>query len=128
MSWSLSSMFDQLPPCPECSEPYTYVQGTLLVCPMCAYEWTLASDTDDESLSEASEAIRDAVGNPLADGDAVTVVKGLKIAGSGGGTIKVGTKAKSIRLLDQPVNGHDIEAAVPGLGRIYLKSSVVKKA
>ncbi|PME07547.1 phosphonoacetate hydrolase [Corynebacterium ulcerans] len=128
MSCNLSSMLDQLPPCPECSEPYTYEQGALLVCPMCAYEWTLASSNDDESSSTEDKGIRDAVGNLLADGDSVTVVKGLKIAGSGGGTIKVGTKVKSIRLLDQPVNGHDIDASVPSLGRIYLKSSVVKKA
>lgn len=98
------------------------------MCPMCAYEWTLVADNDDESSSAEDKGIRDAVGNLLADGDSVTVVKGLKIAGSGGGTIKVGTKVKSIRLLDQPVNGHDIDASVPSLGRIYLKSSVVKKA
>lgn len=121
-------MSDQLPPCPECSDSYTYEQGALLVCPMCAHEWTPASDGDDESLSVDDGDIRDAVGNLLVDGDAVTVVKGLKVAGSGGGTIKVGTKVKSIRLLDQPVNGHDIDASVPSLGRIYLKSSVVKKA
>ncbi|AKP08409.2 Phosphonoacetate hydrolase [Corynebacterium pseudotuberculosis] len=128
MSCNLNLMFDQLPPCPECSESYTYEQGALLVCPICAYEWTLASDNDDKSLSAESEGIRDAVGNLLVDGDAVTVVKGLKISGGGGGAIKVGTKAKNIRLLDPPVNGHDIDASVPSLGRIYLKSSVVKKA
>ncbi|MGO2025143.1 zinc ribbon domain-containing protein YjdM [Brevibacterium aurantiacum] len=121
-------MSDQLPSCPECSESYTYEQGALLVCPMCGHEWTPASDSDDESSSAEGEVIRDAVGNLLADGDAVTVVKGLKVAGSGGGTIKVGTKVKSIRLLEQPVNGHDIDASAPSLGRIYLKSSVVKKA
>lgn len=58
----------------------------------------------------------------------MTVVKRLKVADIGGGAIKVGTKVKSIRLLDQPVNGHDIDASMPSLGRIYLKSSVVKKA
>lgn len=98
------------------------------MCPMCGHEWTPASDSYDDSLPADDEGIRDAVGKLLADGDAVTVVKGLKVAGSGGGTIKVGTKVKSIRLLEQPVNGHDIDAAVPGFGRIYLKSSVVKKA
>lgn len=113
-----------LPPCPECSEAYTYEQGALLVCPMCGHEWS--PDEGDESASDDG-VMRDAVGNVLADGDAVTVVKGLKVAGSGGSTIKVGTKVKSIRLLDEPVNGHDIDAAVPGIGRIYLKSSVVKK-
>ena len=120
-------MSDQRPPCPECSESYTYQQGALLVCPMCGHEWSPASDSDAESSTADDGGVRDAVGNPLVDGDAVTVVKGLKVAGSGGGTIKVGTKVKSIRLLDQSVNGHDIDASVPSLGRIYLKSSVVKK-
>lgn len=109
-----------------CAATYTYEQGALLVCPMYAHEWS--PDAEDESSSAHDEGIRDAVGNLLADGDAVTVVKGLKVAGSGGGTIKVGTKVKSIRLLDEPVNGHDIDASVPSHGRIYLKSSVVKKA
>lgn len=45
----------------------------------------------------------------------------------GGNTIKQGSKAKSISLLDIPVNGHDIEARVEGFGTIYLKSSLVKK-
>lgn len=121
-------MSDQLPPCPECSESFTYEQGALLVCPMCAHEWSPAADSDDRSSSADDGGVRDAFGNLLVDGDAVTVVKGLKVAGSGGGVIKVGTKVKSIRLLEQPVNGHDIDASVPSLGRIYLKSSVVKKA
>ncbi len=114
-----------LPPCPECSEPYTYEQGPLLVCPMCGFEGT--AEIDDES-PVAAGVVRDAVGNGLADGDTVTIVKGLKVSGGGGGTIKVGTKVKGIRLLDEPVNGHDIDATVPGFGRMQLKSSVVKKA
>jgi protein PhnA len=122
-------MSDQvtLPPCPECSEAYTYEQGALLVCPMCGHEWTPGADDDDDT-SAADGVVRDAVGNVLADGDTVTIVKGLKVSGGGGGAIKVGTKVKGIRLLDEPVNGHDIDATVPGFGRMQLKSSVVKKA
>lgn len=92
---------------------------------MCGLEWP-ADATD--GAGESSGVVRDAVGNELADGDTVTIVKGLKVAGSGGGTIKVGTKVKGIRLLAEPVNGHDIDASVPGFGRMQLKSSVVKKA
>lgn len=114
-----------LPPCPECAEAYSYEQGSLLVCPMCGHEW--AAKVDGES-SSSDDVVRDAVGNELVDGDTVTIVKGLKVSGSGGGTIKVGTKVKGIRLLDEPVNGHDIDATVPGFGRMQLKSSVVKKA
>ena len=76
----------------------------------------------------APAAIRDAVGNELADGDTVTVVKDLKVKGGGGGVVKVGTKVQGIRLIDDGVDGHDIDATVPGFGRMQLKSSVVKKA
>ena len=56
-------MTDSLPPCPECSSVYTYELGALLVCPECAHEWAAAPE------DEAPEsAIRDSVGNVLADG------------------------------------------------------------
>ena len=38
-----------------------------------------------------------------------------------------GTKVKSISLLDDPVNGHDISCKIDGFGCIYLKCSVVWK-
>lgn len=69
--------------------------------------------------------IRDAVGNALADGDTVTVIKDLKIKGSSS-KIKVGTKVTNIRLIDG-VGDHDIDCKVPGVGPMQLKSSVVKK-
>ena len=123
-------MSDSLPPCPECGEAYAYEQGALLVCPMCGHEWNPDSATEpDASTPEAHESsvIRDAVGNELADGDTVTVVKDLKIKGGGGGVVKVGTKVQGIRLIDDGVDGHDIDANVPGFGRMQLKSSVVRK-
>lgn len=116
-----------LPACPECSESYTYEQGAFLVCPMCGHEWSAESAASEETPGEGA-GIRDAVGNALADGDTVTIVKGLKVSGGGGKSIKAGTKVKGIRLLDEPVDGHDIDATVPGFGRMRLKSSVVKKA
>lgn len=116
-------MSDALPACPECAENYTYEQGALLVCPMCGHEWS----PEEAAAAEEAAVFRDAVGNELADGDTVTIVKDLKVKGAGGGTLKVGTKVKGIRLLDEAVDGHDIDATVPGFGRMKLKSSVVKK-
>lgn len=113
----------ELPPCPQCNEPYTYADGSLLVCPMCAHEWS----AEDVADSAAADVISDAVGNPLADGDTVTVVKTVKIKGGGGGVIKSGTKVKGIRLITDGVGDHDIDATVPGFGKMQLKSSVVKK-
>ena len=30
----------ELPNCPKCGSPYTYEDGTMLVCPECAHEWS----------------------------------------------------------------------------------------
>lgn len=119
-------MSDQLPNCPQCDSEYTYESGQLLACPMCGHEWA-PGDTTDTSGDEApaQPVVRDAVGNELVDGDDVTLVKSLKV--KGGGDIKIGTKVRGIRLLDVPVDGHDIDARVQGAGQMYLKSSVVKK-
>ena len=72
--------------------------------------------------------MKDSVGNVLNDGDAITVVKTIKVKGGGGGTIKAGTKVRNIRLITDGVGEHDIDATVPGFGRMQLKSSIVKKS
>ncbi|MFE5285539.1 zinc ribbon domain-containing protein YjdM [Nocardia sp. NPDC056611] len=113
-------MSDSLPPCPACSSEYTYEVGGLLTCPECAHEWT----AETEAAAEDG-VIRDAVGNVLADGDTVTVIKSLKVKGSPTG-IKAGTKVRNIRLV-QGVGDHDIDCKVDGIGAMQLKSSVVKK-
>jgi protein PhnA len=118
-----------LPPCPECGSEFTYEDGALLTCPMCGHEWALSDSSSDTEMEEsAARAVRDAVGNILADGDTVTVIKDLKVKGASGGSIKVGTKVTSIRLISDGVGDHDIDARVPGFGPMQLKSSVVKKA
>lgn len=94
--------------------------GALLVCPECAHEW------EPTSAEESAErVIKDAVGNVLADGDTVTIVKDLKVKGSPT-AIKVGTKVRNIRLIEG-VGDHDIDCKVDGFGPMQLKSSVVKK-
>ena len=104
-----------LPNCPKCSSEYTYEDGSMLVCPMCAHEWSPAAE------AEAAEAnvIRDANGNILADGDTVTVIKDLKVKGSSS-AIKQGTKVKGIRLVHDSANGHDIDCKIDG-NSIYIK-------
>ena len=109
-----------LPNCPECKSEYTYEDGNMLVCPMCAHEW--ATQTEEEI-----QVIKDAVGNILHDGDSVTVIKDLKVKGSSS-SIKVGTKVKSIRLIFDAPDDHDIDCKIDGFGAMKLKSSVVKKA
>lgn len=119
-------MSDALPLCPNCSSDLAYEMGSLLVCPMCAHEWS-PSEADAAAEAEQNAAvIKDAFGTPLADGDTVSIVKDLKVKGSPT-SIKVGTKVRNIRLVDG-VGDHDIDCKVDGFGQMQLKSSVVKKA
>ncbi|MGW4162561.1 zinc ribbon domain-containing protein YjdM [Streptomyces sp. NPDC004788] len=118
-------MNENLPPCPKCSSAYTYEMGALLVCPECGHEWSATTDAPGDAAG-GEKVIKDSVGNVLADGDTVTVVKTLKVKGSPTG-IKAGTKVRNIRLVDG-VDGHDIDCKVDGFGPMQLKSSVVKKA
>lgn len=124
-------MSDQLPPCPVCGEAFAYEQGAHLVCPMCDHDWVLDEVPDIDSAHAGAAfkdaAVRDSVGNVLADGDTVIVATTVKVKGGGGGVIKAGTKVRGIRLISDGVGDHDIDANVPGLGRMQLKSSVVKK-
>ncbi|KAM9861647.1 zinc ribbon domain-containing protein YjdM [Leucobacter sp. BZR 635] len=119
------------PPCPECGSEFSYESGALLACPMCGHEWAPgdgSGDADADSSGGDEPGIRDANGNVLSDGDTVTLVKTVKVSGGGGGTIKVGTKVTGIRLVPGGAGGHDIDAKVPGFGKMQLKSSVVKRA
>ena len=109
-----------LPDCPQCASTFTYDDGLQFVCPECGHEW---SKNEDVSVEE-QPLIRDANGNPLADGDSVTVIKDLKVKGSSL-VVKVGTKVKSIRLVD---GDHDIDCKIDGIGPMKLKSEFVKKA
>ena len=110
-----------LPPCPKCSSEYTYEDGSLYICPECAHEWPLAADED--SMERGPKVYRDSAGNVLQDGDTVTVIKDLKLKGSGG-TVKIGTKVKNIRLVD---GDHDIDCKIDGFGAMSLKSEFVRK-
>ena len=112
---------DELPPCPKCGSQYTYPDGALLVCPECAHDWSPSAEATPEG---AEAGIRDSVGNVLADGDDVIVVKTMKIKGASS-ALKAGTKVKNIRLVD---GDHDIDCKIPGFGPMKLKSSIVKKA
>ncbi|MDE2030272.1 MAG: alkylphosphonate utilization protein [Alphaproteobacteria bacterium] len=109
--------------CPECGSEYPYQDGLLWICPECAHEWNPASETKP---ADADTSIRDANGNVLATGDTVALIKDLKVKGSSS-TVKSSTKVKNIRLVEDPVDGHDIACKIDGIGAMYLKSEFVKK-
>ena len=115
--------------CPKCQSENIYADGNLWVCPECAHEWSQFAKSigDDEADARASAPeFKDAHGNPLQDGDSVTVIKELRIKGSSS-VVKVGTKVKNIRLGDAG-DGHDIMCKIDGIGSINLKTEYVKKA
>lgn len=112
-------MSDSLPPCPNCGSEYAYQDQSLLVCPECAHEWNPEESGNDDELS-----LKDAVGNDLAEGDKVTLIKDLKVKGSST-VLKVGTKATIKRFVD---GDHDIDCKVDAAGAMMLKSKFVKKS
>ena len=109
-----------LPPCPKCNSEYTYEDGTQLICPECAHEWSAHAATE---AADDAKVIKDSAGNMLQDGDTVTVIKDLKVKGSSL-VVKVGTKVKNIRLVE---GDHDIDCKIDGIGAMKLKSEFVKK-
>ena len=105
-----------LPACPACRRLHRQ-EGDNLNCPSCGHIWSASADDSSEGL-----VVRDANGNLLADGDSVTVVKDLKVKGSSS-TLKIGTKVKSIRLVE---GDHNIDCKIDGFGPMKLKSEFVK--
>lgn len=67
--------------------------------------------------------VRDSVGNLLADGDTVTVIKDLKVKGSSQ-TLKRGTAFRNIRLTDSPA---EVECK-DGRSTLVLRTEFLRKA
>ena len=113
---------ENLPSCPVCGLENTYQDGDNFICPDCGHEWPVAETSDE---ADTDKPIVDSNGNPLADGDAVLLVKDLKVKGSGGVTLKRGTMVKNIRLTGDP---DEIEANVEKVRGLVLRTEFVKKA
>ncbi|CAN2924139.1 zinc ribbon domain-containing protein YjdM [Streptococcus dysgalactiae] len=108
-----------LPNCLQCQSEYVYEDGHLLICPMCAFEWTLGEEeTEEEGL-----VVLDSNSVRLSDGDTITVIKDLKVKGAPK-DLKQGTRVKNIRLVE---GDHNIDCKIDGFGAMKLKSEFVKK-
>lgn len=105
--------------CLQCDSEYVYEDGALLVCPECAYEWSV----DEMPITEDGLVVLDSNGTRLSDGDTVTIIKDLKVKGAPK-DIKQGTRVKNIRLTD---GDHNIDCKIDGFGAMKLKSEFVKK-
>ncbi|MBY0464935.1 MAG: alkylphosphonate utilization protein [Burkholderiales bacterium] len=111
------------PPCPVCGLENTYPDGSNWVCPDCTHEWPMAAEADAEA--EADAVVRDSNGTPLATGDAVILIKDLKVKGSSI-VLKKGTKVKSIRL-PEGAGDHEVDCKTDP-GAFMLKAEFLKKA
>ncbi len=72
---------------------------------------------------DGREVVKDAVGNPLSDGDSVTLIKDLKVKGTNQ-TLRRGTVIKSIRLTDDP---QEIDCRYEGIKGLVLRAEFVRK-
>jgi protein PhnA len=82
-------------------------------------EWRPAS----ELAAAPTRVVRDAMGNVLADGDAVVLVKDLKVKGAGT-TLKQGTVIRSIRLTE---NDEEIDCRHDTIKGLVLRTEFVRK-
>lgn len=110
-------MAEEITTCPKCGGEYVYFDGSLYVCPDCAHEFN-----PEDAAEEAADVAKDSNGAELFDGDAVVVIKDLKVKGSSM-VIKRGTKVKSIRLTENP---EEVDCKIDG-SSIVLKTCFLKK-
>lgn len=85
-------------------------------------EWVPRSKVAAASAGD-EVIVRDAVGNVLADGDQVTLIKDLTVKGAGQ-TLKRGTLIKSIRLTGDP---QEIDCKYEGIKGLVLRAEFVRK-
>lgn len=88
-------------------------------------EWISAAEAAERAATASQVEVRDSVGNLLADGDAVVLVKDLKVKGAGGQTLKRGTMIRSIRLTG---DDQEIDCRHETIKGLVLRAEFVKKA
>ncbi|MEH3040849.1 MAG: zinc ribbon domain-containing protein YjdM [Sphingomonas paucimobilis] len=86
-------------------------------------EWVPASQVAAAPVADDAVVVRDAVGNVLADGDQVTLIKDLTVKGAGQ-TLKRGTLIKSIRLTG---DDQEIDCKFDGIKGLVLRAEFVRK-
>ncbi|MDE1147960.1 MAG: alkylphosphonate utilization protein [Azospirillaceae bacterium] len=87
-------------------------------------DWIPASQAAADAAAAGTVEVRDSVGNLLADGDSVTLIKDLKVKGAGGQTLKRGTVIKSIRLTG---DAQEIDCKHESIKGLVLRAEFVKK-
>lgn len=115
------AMPSAIPACPQCTLQNTYPDGDNFVCADCGHEWPQMTNSGKDDPDAA--VVKDAHGQALTDGDAVVLIKDLKVKGSSI-TLKMGTKVKSIRLVG---GDHEVDCKMDA-GSFMLKACFLKKA
>lgn len=86
-------------------------------------EWMPAGELAAKQAAANTVEVRDAVGNVLADGDQVMLIKDLDVKGAGQ-VLKQGTLIKSIRLTG---DAQEIDCKYPGIKGLVLRAEFVRK-
>ncbi|TCP91496.1 alkylphosphonate utilization operon protein PhnA [Sphingomonas sp. PP-CE-1A-559] len=97
------------------SDEYVYDEAT--------GEWVAGGAATAETADNGAVVVRDSVGNVLADGDQVTLIKDLTVKGAGQ-TLKRGTVIKSIRLTG---DAQEIDCRYEGIKGLVLRAEFVRK-
>jgi protein PhnA len=86
-------------------------------------EWISAAEAAAKARTSEQPEVLDAVGNVLADGDSVTLVKDLKVKGANQ-TLKRGTVIRSIRLTG---DAQEIDCRHETIKGLVLRAEFVRK-
>ncbi|VVT07585.1 conserved hypothetical protein [Sphingomonas aurantiaca] len=86
-------------------------------------EWVAGGGAAAVASDDGAIVVRDSVGNVLADGDQVTLIKDLTVKGAGQ-TLKRGTLIKSIRLTG---DAQEIDCRYEGIKGLVLRAEFVRK-
>ncbi len=86
-------------------------------------EWISAAEAAEKAAAAGRVEVRDSVGNLLADGDKVTLIKDLDVKGAGQ-TLKRGTVIRSIRLTGDP---QEIDCRHETIKGLVLRAEFVRK-
>ncbi|TNC87995.1 zinc ribbon domain-containing protein YjdM [Thalassolituus sp.] len=108
------------PPCPKCASEYVYEDQANLLCPECGHEWNPA-----DTSSEDTFVVRDSNGTVLEVGDAITLIKDLKVKGSSQG-LKIGSKTVIRRIVEG--KDHELDCKFASFGEVMVTAKFVKKA
>jgi protein PhnA len=87
-------------------------------------EWISASEAATRAEAAGRVEVRDSVGNLLADGDSVILIKDLAVRGAGQ-TLKRGTLIKSIRLTG---DAQEVDCRHDTIKGLVLRAEFLKKA